>query len=83
MKDGSRNLQLSHATGCHDLAADAVLEPLFAPPIDWCDLLSTDEHREVEVIPAGEASHSASTEFGPFFHAIADFHANRRQVPIQ
>ena len=83
MNDGSRNLQLSHATGCHDLAADAVLHPLFAPPIHRRDLLSADEHREVEVIAAGEAGHAAATEFLPLFHAVADLDADRRQVPIQ
>ena len=47
------------------LRQHAVLHPLLAPPIDRCDLLSADQHREVQVIAAGEAGHAAAPEFLP------------------
>jgi hypothetical protein len=71
------------APGLYDLANHAVLHPLRAPPVERCDLLSAHQHREVEVIAAGETRHAAAAELLPFLHLVADFHRKRRQVPVE
>ena len=60
-----------------------VLEPLRAPPVDRRHLLSAYQHREMQVVPAGEPRHAAPANLCPFFDFVTDFDPDRRQVTVE
>src|SRR5688572_14414541 len=66
-----------------DLAEDAVLHPLLAPPVHRRHLLAADEHREVEVVAAGQPGHAAAPDHLPLFDAVAHLRVDRRQMPVE
>src|SRR6266851_1569576 len=71
------------ARGLVQLADDAVLNPVGVPPFDWVHHLSVHQHREVEVIAAGETRHAALAHFLFFVDHLSGLHGDRRQVPVQ
>src|SRR5262245_12164145 len=58
----SRIFNFTTRPGGHDFAQHAILHPLRAPPVHRRHLLTADEHREVEMIAAGQPGHAAAAE---------------------
>src|SRR5262245_31454854 len=80
---GYSDPRLSHAACRRDLAQHAVLHPLLAPPVDRRHLLTADQHREVEVVAAGEPRHPAAADLLAFLHLVAHLDADRREVGVE
>ena len=59
------------APGLAELAQHAVLDPLRAPPVDRRDGVAAEQHREVQVVAAGEAGGAAAAERLPLLHRSA------------
>jgi hypothetical protein len=53
------------------LAHDPVLDPLRAPPVDRCDRMSGQQHREMQMIAAGEAGLAAQAWSAVFVDGLA------------
>ena len=69
-----RSRCLRCASGSRDLAEDAVLQPLLAPPVNRRHLFAADERGEVQMIAAGEPGLTAAANLLAFFHLVADVH---------
>src|SRR5262245_52765502 len=66
-----------------ELSIDAVLDPVRIPPVDGRDHASTDEHREVKVIAAGEAGRVAEADRLPARYLVAGFYIERHKMSVQ
>src|SRR5687767_8068759 len=66
-----------------ELARYAVLDPLRAPPVDRRDRSPAQQHREMQMITAGESGRSAASKLLVHPHAVAALHADGREVRVQ
>src|SRR5262249_16199957 len=71
------------AAGVAEFPDDAVLDPVGIPPFDRIHHAAVHEHREVQVIAAGQAGHPAPADRLSAAHVIAHLDVERRQMAIQ
>src|SRR5688572_5825373 len=69
--------------GSHDLAEHAVLHPLRAPPVDRRHLFAADEHREMQMVAAGESGHAAAADLLSLVDSLPDLDVDGRQMSVQ
>src|SRR5688572_26424474 len=56
----------------------AVLDPLRTPPVDRRDRAPAEQHREMQMITAGESGRSAASKLLAHLHAVTALHADGR-----
>src|SRR5436190_2048184 len=65
------------------LAQNAILNPVLIPPLDGIHHVAIHQHREVQMIAAGESGHSASPKFLFLFDHLTSLDADGRLMSIQ
>src|SRR5687768_1649044 len=66
-----------------DLAEHAILHPFRVPPLHGIHRLSIDEHREMQVISAGEAGHAAPPDHLCFLDLLTRLDVDGRQMRVE
>src|SRR5947207_9910893 len=80
----SRRALSGRVSSCFgELSLHAVLDPVWIPPLDRIDHLSIHQHREMEVVAAGEPRHPAAADGLAFRDGIADLDVERREMAVQ
>src|SRR6478736_2046037 len=69
--------------GFAHLAKHPIFHPLLVPPLDRVDRVAVDEHREVEMIAAGQTRHPRAADLLALRDRVADLHFERREVRVQ
>src|SRR5262245_43191819 len=69
--------------GLHHLPEHAILHPLRVPPLDGVHRAPVDQHREMQMVAAGEPGHAAAADRLSLLDAIPGLDVHRREVAIK
>src|SRR4026209_562022 len=64
------------------LPVDPIGNPVRVPPLDWIHRAAMDEHREVQMIAAGEPGHAAPADLLAALDRVAGLHLDRGRGPV-